>query len=509
MRLSTDHVWTHIRTWESHDGNSPEHAANDSVGGDRAAGPDSRNVLWTVGRRWLRRRWLRWGWWRRWRWRWWWWTACRRIAIDAQGLVKVLGQARASLAVIRQRRAAALREMNDDMRRTSDVRCVSLVELQRACQPYVDDKQLVPLEMQFLAGIQRIDYLFIYPDTGDLVLAGPAAGFVPDDQGRMVGMNSGRPTLRLDDLVIALRAVRNSERIGCSIDPVPERLARMQTFAKQNSTPATVQVAKSRYHAMTRILGLQDVTVWGAPADSHFARVLLEADIRMKRLSVGVEKSGVRGFKSQLALLKPAGNSMQRWWFVPQYQAVYRDDEGLAFQLTGPRARLLSQDEYADADGNRFDAPATLKTTREFARRFSEQFSQLAETLPAFAELQNLIDLILVAALIEQRQLAARLDWEPALFLDQRRGRVGGGHVPRQVASFCNYKMYGRRLVIGLVSGGVIVEPRQLVKSIDFQPGHKVRLAAARLANRRPQQAKQHPWWWDSGPLDTTQITAP
>ena len=43
--------------------------------------------------------------------------------------------------------------------------------------------QPVSDEMKYLAGLLRIHYVFFYPETGDIVLAGPAEGFAEDPVG--------------------------------------------------------------------------------------------------------------------------------------------------------------------------------------------------------------------------------------------------------------------------------------------------------------------------------------
>ena len=40
-------------------------------------------------------------------------------------------------------------------------------------------------EMRYLAGLTRVQYIFFYPETNDVVLAGPAEGFAPDLAGRV------------------------------------------------------------------------------------------------------------------------------------------------------------------------------------------------------------------------------------------------------------------------------------------------------------------------------------
>jgi len=51
-------------------------------------------------------------------------------------------------------------------------------------------------------------------------------------------------------------------------------------------------------------LGMQDVSVTGVPAGSHYARILVEADYMLKRISIGLEPSGLRDIKSHLATLR-------------------------------------------------------------------------------------------------------------------------------------------------------------------------------------------------------------
>ena len=56
--------------------------------------------------------------------------------------------------------------------------------------------------MRNLAGLLRVRYVFYYPESKDIVLAGPAEGWVPDASGRVVGITSGRPVLQLQDLAV-------------------------------------------------------------------------------------------------------------------------------------------------------------------------------------------------------------------------------------------------------------------------------------------------------------------
>jgi hypothetical protein len=250
---------------------------------------------------------------------------------------------------------------------------------------------------------------------------------------------------------------------------------------------------------MADLLGLQNVRVWGVPKDSHFAQALVEADYRMKLVSLELEKPNVRGFRSHLSMLGPSGNSMQRWWFTPLYDSIARNEDGTAFQLIGQRAQLLSQDEVSSAAGKRSDAAFMKATTEEYARQFTEKFPELAAAMPVFAELQNLIDLTVLGALIKKEQLAERVGWTMPVFLDPEQTTLEKGNVPRRVATVTNSKRANRGLFIGLVGGGVVIDPFRTVSRAVADPEAAKRLGGVRSGAHTNEPPADHPWWWDLG----------
>jgi hypothetical protein len=58
--------------------------------------------------------------------------------------------------------------------RSSALRKVSLTRLERELQIRAARGLPADEELQALAGLQRIQYVFVYPESGDVVLAGPA-----------------------------------------------------------------------------------------------------------------------------------------------------------------------------------------------------------------------------------------------------------------------------------------------------------------------------------------------
>ena len=122
---------------------------------------------------------------------------------------------------------AALRAANkprtgqENVRRNSPMRMVSLPRLEKCVQLRLAAGQPPSEEMQVLAGLYRISCVFIYPDSGDIVLAGPAGDWTTGPEGAIVNADTGRPVLRLDDLVVIFRQMMSGPdaRFGCRITP--------------------------------------------------------------------------------------------------------------------------------------------------------------------------------------------------------------------------------------------------------------------------------------------------
>ena len=420
------------------------------------------------------------------------------IKIDAGGVVSLTVAADGTMTLDKKRRdALAKKHLSQDVNQKTKQRFVSLVELEKRLVAVLSQAQPIPDELFYLAGLQRIEHVFVFPDEQDLVIAGPAEGFVPDGVGRMIGVESGRPVLRLDDLAIALRTVARSplKQLGCSIDPVPSRIAELKRFIR-DGTPSTIDEVEARFNQMDDILDLQDVRIDGVPTDSHFATMLVEADYRMKRIAIGSEDPAIKGLKSNLAMLGSGGSVMQRWWFVPFYDAIYRSQDGLAFQFVGQRAQLLAEDEVTDAAGNRSSAATTRKSTHGFAKQFTDKFPQLAEKSPVFAELQNLIDWSVFAALLQKENIPERLGWKQELLLDQSRLVYPTFDTPRKIPSLVSYKRTGN-LVVGLV-GGVTVNPLQALDKALIASRDSAALEISRTAVTNGTRSEKHPWWWDA-----------
>ena len=260
------------------------------------------------------------------------------VAIDAEGVVSRRAVEDPGRRLAAERAAAARAALPADVLRPARLRKISLVGLdaalnRRAAAGAGPD----PIE-RHLAGLTRLQFAFFYPDRGDIVIAGAAGGWREDGLGRAVSIETGQPVILLEDLCVALRAfwpgVRGPQSVGCSIDPAPEALERLRQF--QRTVPKAVAdherpaVAAYIHEGLQTALGVADVRVFGIPAATHLARVLVEADYRMKLMAIDLEPPPVplRTFLGGLQSAPP--NTLQRWWFRPDEHCLRVTVDGRA-----------------------------------------------------------------------------------------------------------------------------------------------------------------------------------
>lgn len=415
-------------------------------------------------------------------------SAVGGIAIDASGLLDnadldATGQLRAI-------RAKMLSQVPSDMDKPSESRKVSLRKLEAAIDEHLKAGTQLPEEILLLGGLQRINYVLVYPEQQDIVLVGFGEGWRVDEQGDIVGKTTGRPVMQLDDLLVAMRAMNSPSVISCSIDPTPEGVARLQQFAQQQRTIGNPQQTIA---AIEQTLGPQVITVTGVPGSSRVARVLVAADYRMKRLAMDFDKAPIAGLPSFLEMMTASGqtpkNMLPRWWLEPAYEPLLRDAEGLAFELRGANVKCLTEEDYVSASGNREHTGQGSETAQKWAQLMTDKYPELAVAEPIFGELQNVMDLIIVAALFVRENLPAKAGHDFALFTQDGALRTAQLDAPKNVDSKATFRKKGRNWLIS-ASGGVQINAFDLVSNMQESPQvDEVRKAAEKQESNR--------WWWD------------
>jgi hypothetical protein len=422
------------------------------------------------------------------------------VVVDADGVLRTKVYTDPGGQLMRQRLAAARASLDADLAERSPRRHVSLTRLEGAIAKHGN----APTDaMRYLAGLQRVEYVFFYPDSNDIVIAGPAEGWVSDLAGRVVGITTGRPVVQLQDLVVALRAFspdgRRTPFIGCSIDPTQEGLQAMQNFLRQIGSyahPSDVQRTRYIANGLKTSLGLQKVSVNGVKPNTHFAQVLVEADYRMKLIGIGLERPPVK-IVSYVERANPAAvsrNALQRWYFVPDYQCVRVSKDRLAMQLVGDGVKLVGEGEQVTAGGGREATGKLDRASQAFVTGFTEKYPELAARAPVYAELRNLIDLSVAAAFIQQEDYYGRAGWNMPLLGDERKFAVETYNTPKQVESAVNALWKGRRLMTP-IGGGVTIQPTQAITSANL-----LRDEAGEVAQTREEVRVTLPegrWWWD------------
>lgn len=424
------------------------------------------------------------------------------VMVSPEGVLRVKQFTDRSGELTRARIAEAKARLPGDLAKGSPLRKISLPRLERTIAEQLAAGKDLTEEMKNLAGLTRLQYVFYYPETKDIVIAGPAEAYYTDFAGRPVGVVSGRAVVELQDLVAALRAFppggKPTQVIAVSIDPTPEGLARLQRFLA--SSASRVQAGNSVasiVEGMKRELGLHQVSITGVSPRTHFAQVLVEADYRMKLIGIGLEPPPVRmaTYIDKASPAEGSRNALQRWFFVPNYDCVRVAEDDLAMELVGQGVKLIGEGELVAASGQRSSGTGQSKASALFCQAFTANYPQIAARSPVYAQLKNLIDLAIAAAFIQKQDYYGQAGWKMEVLGDERRLAIEVFEAPRSVETACNAVWKGSHLMTP-VGGGVQVEPLRAIDPQSRLPDEKGAVKQA-YQSVRLEDLPANRWWWD------------
>jgi uncharacterized protein DUF1598 len=348
---------------------------------------------------------------------------------------------------------------------------VSLPRLFAEARRAIESGKGLSPELRYLGGMTRLQYVFVYPDQKDLVIAGPAEPVDARDAFRPLGKITGRPVLHLDDLVTALRAFgpgRNPDRLGCDIEITAE--IRERVNAKIQSVGPTSRIVGFR-KACDQIAdagGLQPVKYFGLEPTTRFAFVCVEADYRLKQLGLGLLPPPVAKVESYRSLIL-APEKEFRFSLESNYDALAAAPDGLAFELRGPSLKV---------NGGLLGHPeSTVQDLSPAGKRFvascNENFDALIRHLVSWADLCNLGDLSVLAALVGVEGLAEKAGWELAWLLEPKGYPAVAMTAPTSAAVLCNYTVSGNSALF--LTGGIWIKPAEWAakRSTDEKLGTK------------------------------------
>lgn len=395
-------------------------------------------------------------------------------------------------------------DLNAEIAQQSDLRFVSLTQLEREASKRMTEGRPIVETMKNLAGITQLKYVVVDPKSRDVLIGGPSEAWKYDSNGNPVGVKSGRPTLQLDDLVTVLRTFLNDgqQNFGCSFNPRPEGLKQIQAFVEQSNArgPLDSAAVKGWVNQLQSKLGPQDIELWGVPRDSRVARVVTEADYRLKMIGIGKLEGGphVPSIFELLTVEEQKSSKLDalRWWLTMKYDAILHSPDHNVFEIQGPSVQCLSENQYLTEKGERVGTGQADVTNRTFAANFTQHYAELAQRDIAFADLQNVFDLALVAALLKNEGIANRIGWEAGSFASHGMYEPAVYAAPREVESVANHRVYRGKDIVVQVAGGVcgdlmsVVRDREVMKSSESLKDMTARTA--------PSNQPQGRWWWDA-----------
>jgi hypothetical protein len=347
-----------------------------------------------------------------------------------------------------------------------------------------------------LEGLTRLDGFITDPVTRDVIVWGLS--------------ERNQPELQFDDFVIALRASfgRYDQLRGntlyrtpplISIDPDP---AVFQSLEQINVGDAA---GKRRFN---EVCGTpQTVRVEGMPRNTRLAKILVDADYRMKKVSQGTVTLPIATpFQShhdaQLAEWRAAamrGDNVARgwstrYWFEAgrfNYQGSREADMSL---LDGDTVFFESAEVTLRDEDQRLAAQVLAASGRinPLARAFScawtRRMDEVYRSEPIWRDMHNMFRHVAVARVMAERKALARVDFGAEFLLERYAvtqvpmpatlpglGRVGGYSV-KNGAAILNYATW--------VCGGIAIDFSQLPPPIP--PRAETRAAASRIIARRP-----------------------
>lgn len=389
------------------------------------------------------------------------------VRVDAQGVLR-------SRTTDADPRLAELWKKSATSRKDAKLLYVSLPRLFAEARRAVESGKPVPDDLRRLGGMTKLQYVFVHPDAGDLVIAGPAEPIESTDAYRPLGRITGRPVLHLDDLVTALRAFgpgRRPDRIGCDIDVTAEIRERVANRVKAVGPTARILGFRKACDQVAEAGGPQPVKYYGIDTETRYAFVCVEADYRLKQLALGLLPSPVPQVVSYRSLLDRPEKE-HRFSLESNYDALLAAPGGLAFELRGPSLKV-----NGGLLGDPRSGPDDMSAAgRRFTALCNENFDALARHLVAWADLCNLGDLAVFAALAAEDKLAEKARWDTAWVLDPKGYPVARMATPASAATLCNVTVKGDAALF--VTGGVWLKPADAASK--RSPDHRVAAKSAR-----------------------------
>ena len=365
--------------------------------------------------------------------------------------------------------AKLLRAAAKDQAAGPGLRVISLKRLEMLLRNAAADETAIPLDAAYLGGLQRIETIVVVPDENDILIVGQGDDWSVNELGAVVGANNKQPVIQLQDLLVAMRTVdaaNSGSGISVSIDPTEEGVQRHQQVMSQIR-----QFDPSMTGALQEAMGAQQISLTGIPTTSRFAQILVNADYKMKRLSMGLETAPIQKMPSVLEMIQARDASFSsmapRFWMECNYKPVVKSEDGTVWQIHGQGVKTLTEDQYFDKNGVRKATGKPNLFAEKWAANMTEKFEELAAAEPAFAELRNIMDLTVVAAIIRKHDLVNQADTDISSIMGTMASvSTPEFTAPKTIAPQCSFIRTSNAWVV-TTSGGVLVDSWGVASNVE------------------------------------------
>jgi len=268
------------------------------------------------------------------------------------------------------------------------------------------------------------------------------------------------------------------------MDATEEGLKRYARLSRKNikTSPRGIKSAK-------KAIGPFQIKLDGIASQSHFAHVLVAADIMMKRIGMNLEPANVKGVPGYMELLEQSNSnthSMPRWWLEMDYDPILRNESGSVWKITSG-VKAQTQAAFLDEQGNKQVLQQEDEVAKKWTKGFTSNYKRLCREFPVFGQLQNCMDLAVVAALIERYDLRGNSGLALAVLRDEKRISTAAMPAPKSAEPELCFIRRARSTIV-CVSGGVDLNCWKVAGNVK---------AGEQLVAKGANPKGSDHWWWD------------
>lgn len=271
-----------------------------------------------------------------------------------------------------------------------------------------------------LEGLTRLDGYVVDRENRDIILFG--------------GVERGQPELQPADFIVTLRSAygrgdvyRKSAAI--SIDTDPEHYRRVEGL------PITNPDGRRRYQELCALSDMRKVRVDGMPRHCRVAKILLDADIKMKQVAQGRAKLPIStpfpgDFDALIAdwraQLTRGGkddfrSGVTRYWFMPgRFSHGEAKDAKNMVRFNHTQVVLKTEDETASADGKSHVPTGRLDPyAQAFTCAWSTRMEEIYKSEMLWQEMRNMYRHFALTRIMADLGAIKHADFDAEFFLDR------------------------------------------------------------------------------------------